>query len=66
MHVGVFQALPGRSRRLQGLQGPPGASRTSRTIEGPPGASRGLQDAPERPEAGCLGEKNPIVPTKNR
>ena len=38
MHVGVNQALPGRSR---GLQGPPGAS------QGPPGGSRGFQDVYE-------------------
>ena len=52
MHVGVFQALPGR---LGGLQEPPGASRG---LQGLPGTSRGLQGAPgfERPEAGCLGE----------
>ena len=56
MHVGVFQALPGRSRGLQGI---PGASRG---LQGPPGpsescrGSRGLGHGFERPEAGCLGE----------
>ena len=29
MHVGGFQALPGHSRRLQGLQGPPGPAGAS-------------------------------------
>ena len=43
MHVGVFQALPGRSR---GLQGPPGASRGLHGASGDLGASRNLQ--PER------------------
>ena len=38
MHVGVFQALPGRSR---GLQRPPGASRG---LQGAPGGSRRLQN----------------------
>ena len=36
MHVGVLQALPGRSR---GLQGPPGPPEASRGLQG-----RGLQD----------------------
>ena len=59
MHVGVFQALPGRSRGLQGLQGPPGASR------GLHRASRGSRPLgakiSERPEAGCLGELRGIL-----
>ena len=41
---GGFQALPGHSRRLQGLQGPPGPSRG---LQGPPGSLEGLPEPPK-------------------
>ena len=50
---GGFPALPGRSRGLQGLQGPPGASRGLQALQGACGALKSPKKRKMHPAAYC-------------